>query len=346
MKVIHLIDDFSRINVGIFNAALANAKFSKNDHFAWFQNQERAFFNENFSQHGVTQLENLNWEDFDLKDTVFISHGSWMQPSQQLLKASEKGYQTVYTPHGMLEPWSMKHKWLKKKVYFHWKEKRPVEKASAIRAVSQVEQGNLEKLFPGKKIRYIPNGSEMRDRQPDFNGNEINVLFLGRLHFKKGIKQLAKAWIENVFNPNWKLLIAGPDEGELSKIEHYLGERIKYMGPVYGEEKEELMAQCHFFALPSLSEGFPTSVVDALGYGMIPLISEGCNFNQVFDQRCGLQMEPNEEQITGVLDSLMQLSTEDMKAMSKKSLELAKEFEIGKVSKELDDWYGELLAKI
>jgi glycosyltransferase involved in cell wall biosynthesis len=56
--------------------------------------------------------------------------------------------------------------------------------------------------------------------------------------------------------------------------------------------------------LPSLSEGFPVSVLESMSYGLIPLISEGCNFNEVFEYKLGERLEPDESQISSVLRSI------------------------------------------
>jgi glycosyltransferase involved in cell wall biosynthesis len=101
-----------------------------------------------------------------------------------------------------------------------------------------------------------------------------------------------------------KLIIAGPDEGELDKIRPFIKGNIEYVGAVYGEKKRELLNCAHYYILPSFSEGFPSSVLEAMSAGAIPLISTGCNFQKVFENKLGYRIEPSPEMITPVLDLL------------------------------------------
>jgi glycosyltransferase involved in cell wall biosynthesis len=127
---------------------------------------------------------------------------------------------------------------------------------------------------------------------------------MARLHQKKGIVPLVKAWTKVMKNAPAKLIIAGPDEGELSKFHHFLGGNVVYLGPVYGDEKVKLLNEAHYYVLPSFSEGFPSSVLEAMSFGAIPLISKGCNFPEVFDQKLGYNIEPDEISIGKVLSML------------------------------------------
>jgi glycosyltransferase involved in cell wall biosynthesis len=72
---------------------------------------------------------------------------------------------------------------------------------------------------------------------------------------------------------------------------------IELLGPVYGEDKEALLRQSQFYVLPSFSEGFPTSVLEAMQHGLVPIISPGCNFPDVFDHGLGIRVETDVESI-------------------------------------------------
>jgi len=205
----------------------------------------------------------------------------------------------------MFEPWALKVGKLKKKIYFLLLEKRMCIKADIIRAVSKPEENNLKALIRSE-ITLIRNGVSLPVLVlPEKSADELIFLFLARLHYKKGIVPLVKAW-QSVMGglSNVKLFIVGPDEGELPKIAPYLTGNVSYLGPLFGEEKKNMLLRAHYYLLPSFSEGFPTSVVEAMSYGAIPVISEGCNFPEVFEEGLGFQITPEEESICRVLKEL------------------------------------------
>ncbi|MEJ0030745.1 MAG: glycosyltransferase [Bacteroidota bacterium] len=87
---------------------------------------------------------------------------------------------------------------------------------------------------------------------------------------------MVEAWHAiNSQNNSVKLIIAGPDEGELKHIQHLIKGNVEYAGAVYGDGKKKLLNEASYYLLPSYSEGFPTSVLEAMSYGQIPLISSG-----------------------------------------------------------------------
>ena len=151
------------------------------------------------------------------------------------------------------------------------------------------------------------------------NSKKINVLYMARLHHKKGIIPLVEAWLKSnlLNNERYELIIAGPDDGELANLEKTLPNKttvtnIRYLGAVYGEAKTKLLEQSSFFVLPSHSEGFPTSVLEAMQYGLVPLISSGCNFPEVFEKKLALKTEPNSGEIKTVLNNLSNYTASDL----------------------------------
>ena len=195
----------------------------------------------------------------------------------------------------------MRHKRLKKLSYFWLIERRLAKSAALIRAVSLNEQANLQKMFK-KAVCLIENGVKVPQLAIKNLDGPLIYLFMARLHHKKGILPLVNAWsAENTKNS--MLIIAGPDEGELENILPIIKRtpNIQYVGAVYGDDKRQLLEKSHYYILPSYSEGFPTSVVEAMSYGLIPIISPECNFAAVFENKLGYCVYPREENIRKVL---------------------------------------------
>lgn len=304
LKVVHIVDNVETINYGIWNAALFSSDLLEKKYgvssFLWVCKGGDAvrdvyantiyLENRALSKKALDKL--LCDQNLRIADTVFVTHGAWLQPTKIGCTLRKLGYKWIYVPHGMLEPWSMKQSRWKKTIYFFLVEKRLGNYANVIRAVSKNEQLNLQRHFR-QPIELVENGVDVEPWRKKDCCEQV-FLFLGRLHYKKGIVPLVQAWRNIMTSTNKKLLIAGPDEGELDKIVPLMDKRnMQYLGPVYGEQKKDLLTRSHYFLLPSHSEGFPTSVLEAMSFGLIPLISKGCNFETVFVKHLGYNIEPD-----------------------------------------------------
>ena len=215
----------------------------------------------------------------------------------------------------MLEPWSMRHKWVRKSLYWQLVEKRLVRRANVVRATSLPEHENLRRLFATTTL--VPNGVDSRDfRSRRFVGKK-RVLFLGRLHFKKSPVSLVEGWLTSSLHnhPEFELVIVGNDDGELPKLKSVLTKfpsNVLLKSPVYGAEKAELFDSCTFFALPSHSEGLPVALLEAMSSGLIPLISDGCNLPDAFEANVAFRLNPSVDSIVETLNRVSQLSEESL----------------------------------
>ena len=329
MFLIHLVDSYSKINFGFWNASIFGSSYLKNKHDIqselWVCDQKMeeglsvmlpVIYIPKRSQQQDSFIAFLAERGLWKESVIIITHGCWRMPTHLGYWAGKAGYHWIYTPHGMLEPWSLAHKKWKKWLYFHCFEKRMLQHTSLVRAVGTVEKKNLEDLLK-RKITLIENGVPDADLTAKVGGKTV-FLFMARLHFKKGITPLVKAWYKMMRDEvNVQLVFAGPDEGELPLIKPYLGGNIEYVGPVYGSAKKRLLQKANYFILPSLSEGFPVSVLEAMSYGCIPVISEACNFPAVFQQMLGYKVGTTVSEIRSILSELKMKSFDV--AMSEKN---------------------------
>ncbi len=312
MEIIHIVATSRLINFGVWNSALSCkeelAKLGVHSYF-WTCDQDERDMNPNFHFLDLKQTSPLEFVEglqktFETKNTLMVTHGAWLAPTKLGYYAQKFGFKWVYVPHGMLEPWSLRQNRLFKTIYFQLFEKRYTSIASLVRAVGLPEKIRLSKKLK-KKVEFIPNAVPKGNI---FSKSQESILFIfiARLHFKKGILPLVKAWNSQLKgNYRFQLKIAGPDEGELEKIKPFLNENTEYLGSVYGENKIELLKSAHYYFLPSFSEGFPTSVLEAMSFGAIPLISEGCNFKEVFDNQLGFKAEPDQILLENLLKEII-----------------------------------------
>lgn len=357
-NIINVVSNVSKVNMGVWKAALVGSA-------TLLQNGVSSFLcvcdnspadTEALSPPGISTVflstgkicsENLiKWisqKSLSPENSIVITHGSWLMPTKLGRLLSDRGYCWIYVPQGMLEPWSMNQSRLKKKLYLLLFEKPLVKKADVIRAVSKSEKSNLRSLL-NRDSDLIENGVAVPPyaRKPDTH--PLQYVFMARLHFKKGIVPLVKQWNIVMTNINAKLIIAGTDEGELQKIKPYLKGNIEYIGPVYGVEKTTLLRNSHYYFLPSYSEGFPSSVLEAMSYGMIPLISGGCNFSEVFESDLGYKVEPDDESIHQRLILLKNKEFDHDKSMKNHAF-VEKYYSESAIGKKLFSLYTSLLAK-
>jgi glycosyltransferase involved in cell wall biosynthesis len=334
-KIINIVDNLLPLNYGLWNAAVnpsvvlekiygvkSECWYPDNEHNSVLPAGLKGVALISLSVSEVQKLILL--ENLDPSETVIMTHGTWQFPTRWGHKFATFGFRWWYTPHGMLESWSMEQKRLKKFIYFNLVEKVLIKRATVIRAVGKPEQENLKRLTD-REIQLIPNGIEESLKIGDKSFNlPRRYLFLSRLNHKKGIIPLIDAWNSSSLagNSETELFIAGPDDGELKNLEQmlslYPNGNIKYVGAVYGDEKKQLLESSHFFLLPSLSEGFPTSVLEAMQHGAIPLITEGCNFPEAFEADMAIRIGTSIKEIKSALENSLKIEDKNLKTWSSK----------------------------
>jgi glycosyltransferase involved in cell wall biosynthesis len=315
MYAINIVDRFDQINFGIWNAALSTANILRENYNVnsqlWYPSKGALPPDLNYQVEYVP-LDSLKRLPKIPDDSIIISHGAWRFPTRLGYNLKKSGYKWMYVPHGNFEPWSISHKAYKKYLYFSLIEHPLSLKADVVRAVSYPEMQRLQRMYPF--VELIPNGcnppidsfcNKWNNKEP------IIFLYIARIHKVKGILPLIQAWKKSSLNQksNFQLVIAGPDDGLLQQVLSEIQgiENIHYVGAVYGVEKAELLKKAHFFISPSFSEGFSTGIVEAMQYGTIPIISEGCNFPEVFQENLGFKAEPDENSIITALEKIIRI---------------------------------------
>ncbi len=192
-------------------------------------------------------------------------------------------------------------------------------------------------------IAVIPNGVELDERAseldphavwrqyPALQGRKI-FLFLSRVHPKKGLPDLLRAWAQT--NPqlqNWALVVVGPDElaheSELREIAGGLGiaSQITFAGPAYGEQKRLFLAAADAFVLPSLSEGFSMAVLEAAAVGLPILFTSECNFPELAAAGAAIEVPAGQAGILAGLKRFLALTVTERQQMGGRGLELVKQ---------------------
>ena len=243
-------------------------------------------------------------------------------------------------PEGSLDPWTLRYGHLKKKIWWHLGEHSYLQGAAAIVALSGAERDHLRSMGLTNRIEVISNGIYFSDLKEMAGCSELEtqwehlrgkrwILYLGRLHPKKGLDLLIPAFalLSRRF-PDHVLVIAGPDEGEAKQVQKMvedfgIRERVLLTGPVYGKIKIGLMKGADAFALTSYSEGMPMAVLEALGCGIPVLLTQACNVPEVVEEEAGFVVPPAVEKISQALGEIIR-DDRLRQEMGRKAKQLAK----------------------
>jgi glycosyltransferase involved in cell wall biosynthesis len=239
---------------------------------------------------------------------VLHLHGIWdvlLYATAGLAPSVSKPY--VVVPHGMLDPWSMRQSYWKKRLALAFGWRRMLDRAAAIHWLNTDEQTLAAPVGITAPGVVIPNGVNLDEfvdvtpldagRRNDLFpglGDRPYILFLSRLHYKKGLDYLADALrlLTEGGNNTVHLVVAGPDDGARGDFERRIAAagltgRVHLPGPIYGRERLGLLAGAACFVLPSRQEGFSVAILEALACGTPAVVSRDCHFPEVAEAGAG-----------------------------------------------------------
>jgi glycosyltransferase involved in cell wall biosynthesis len=229
----------------------------------------------------------------------------------------------VVRPHGTLDPFMYRrHRWRKAIIDVLFQD-AVLRGAAGLHYTTNEERELARPYARNPRGWVVPNGIDvcayadlparaaLRARYPQIGGRKV-VLFFGRLNFKKGLdvtiaafKALARER-DDIF-----LVLAGPDDGLRNAAERWiadarLGDRTLFTGMVSGEEKRCVLGGSDIFILPSQSENFGISVVEAAASGMPVIVSDRVNlWRDVEEAQAGLVAPPDAAAFTERLRFLL-----------------------------------------
>lgn len=228
----------------------------------------------------------------------------------------ERNIPYIVTPRGMLEPWALRQKRLKKWLALWWYQKKDLNRAQCIHVTAQAEADSVRKLGVTSRVEVIPNGTEIPESLPAKHANDKKrVLFLSRIHPKKGLVDLISAWSQ-VMPSGWECVIAGTDEdGYASEVQNAirkygLEETVRMHPSVDGKEKWDLYRSADLFVLPSHSENFGLVIAEALASGVPVITTVQTPWEELISHRCGWWIEDNASALAVALKQAT--STEDI----------------------------------
>ena len=245
-------------------------------------------------------------------------HGVWESLIRKTARAAYRlGKPYIIAPHGMLDRGAWVKRPLRKGLPWPLVIRTMLNRASFLHVLNRDEQGLLAPLGLRCPTQVIPNGIFLTEIDQSLHATpatttaEPFILFLSRLHYKKGLDYLADAFAAvHAAAPQWRLVVAGPDGGEkqpfIDRISQLnLSSRVQVVEPVYGPAKYDLIRQAGCFCLPSRQEGFSVAILEALACRVPVVISEHCHFPEVAETGAGLVVPLSAESIAAALLELV-----------------------------------------
>ncbi|MGA1206089.1 MAG: glycosyltransferase, partial [Opitutales bacterium] len=224
----------------------------------------------------------------------------------------------------------LNHRKWKKKLAWWLYAKRDLLGATLIHATAEMEAGFIRDALGEKcpPIIVVPNGVELPDEDCDGRdeadkGGLKRILFLSRIHPKKGVLDLIKAF-GDLKPEGWELVIAGNDDGGHRAVcedfaSHQVNaDRITFTGPVSDADKWEVYRSADLFVLPSYSENFGIVIGEALGMGVPVITTTATPWERMEEKGCGWWIEPGEDSLKLALKKALALDPETRAAMGKR----------------------------
>lgn len=236
-------------------------------------------------------------------DAVHL-HSVFLWPTSAAARAAEEaGVPYLVAPRGMLvgDLLRRRGRW-RKALWIRFVERRTLARAAGFHATSELEAEEARRLgLPLPRVFVVPNGI---DPEPapvpealsapvrDLLSGAPFLLYLGRLSWKKGLDRLLPAMARV---PETVLAVAGNDEeGIRPGLESMAREagaagRVVFLGPVDGADKAALLHRCAALVLPSYSENFGNSVLEAMAAGRPVVVTPEVGLAGVVrDERAGI----------------------------------------------------------
>ncbi|MDW8002913.1 MAG: glycosyltransferase [Deltaproteobacteria bacterium] len=294
----------------------------------------------------------FNWLKEQIKSglvDIIHNNGLWMMPNIYpglLIKNSNIPY--VVSPRGTLSDWAMKSGSKLKKIVWHIVQKPSLKNVRCFHATSLSEYEDIRSRGFKQPVAVIPNGIDIPLELSVSKTRDL--LFLSRIHPKKGLDLLLHAWkaVESIF-PEWKLKICGPDNNgyseRMKRLASELGLlRVEFCGPVYGEEKFKVYARAGIFVLPTYSENFGIAVAEALASGTPAIVTKGAPWSGLTERNCGWWIDIGVEPLIECLKVALAKDLEELRLMGQNGRQwMIEEFSWEKIGKMMEETYKWIL---
>lgn len=263
------------------------------------------------------------------ENTVVHLHVPWLASNLQVSRiASKYNIPYVITPHGSLDIWSMNQKKFRKLLYWRLLAKKMFKNSAFIHYTAEGEKDQVENLIIKNDVKIIPCAFDtsayidLPDRNialekfPDISKDKPNILFLSRLHPKKGAEILIEA-VKLLLDKGicLNLLLAGPFDDTVSGYKELLlssvsdvhsEESIHFIGMVSGDEKLSLYRNADIFVLPTHQENFGLVLVESMACEVPVITSYGVDIWKEINKGGAIIVNNTPQEVADKLEFLLE----------------------------------------
>lgn len=277
------------------------------------------------------------WEDIlkEIKPDAVHINCCWLPISAlTAIWAKRQGFRVIYSPHGMLEPWILnRNYWAKKLPAILLYQRKAIRIADCLHATAESERTNLMALGWNSNIQTIGNCVDVSHIEMKQSWvRQKRILFLSRVHVKKGINFLIEAVAKlREQMEGFEVLIAGPGEEDyIRELQQFaarlgVGDIVRFIGSVYGDAKFDLYRQADLFVLPTHSENFGIVVTEALACGTPVITTKGTPWAELESNHCGWWTGIGTEATVEALKFFLALSEAELEIMGRNGRKLVEE---------------------
>lgn len=280
---------------------------------------------------------------------VIHNHGLWLMPNVYTgREAARSRRPLVFAPRGMLSAVALSFSKLKKRGFWHLMQRQAAFETACFHATSHQEYEEIRAFGLRKPVAIIPNGIDVDSTRAPRRGSRgpRTVLSLGRIHPKKNLDMLLRAWARvEAENPEWRLRIVGPAENghdaELRALASRLGLcRAAIEGPVYGAQKDTEYRSADIFMLPTRNENFGMTVAEALAAGVPVIATRGAPWKGLVDEGCGWWIEIGEDSLAAALRESLSIPPDQLSRMGERGRKwMLRDFSWDRVAADMLDLY-------
>lgn len=285
---------------------------------------------------------------------VIHDNGIWLPHNHRLaVLAAKSRTPRLVSIRGMLEPWALNHRRLKKRLAWWLYQQGDLRAARAHHVTSQAELKSVRGHGWRVPVWEIPNGvlpAGAGVRDVASSTSEMTALFVGRLHPIKGLPMLVEAWA-TVRPPGWRLRVVGPDEmGHRAVLEGLVRDRgltgeIDLIGALEADALDAAYFASDLFILPSHTENFGMAVGEALARGLPVIATQGTPWELLEAEQCGWWVPATAQGLSGALAEATALSRDELRAKGARGAEVVeRRFGWGAIADRFVEVYEDLLA--
>jgi poly(glycerol-phosphate) alpha-glucosyltransferase len=291
---------------------------------------------------------------------VLHVHGLWRYPHAFITTWKKKTRKpVVVTPHGMLDPYILKNQGIVKRIVGHLLfAGKAFKNVDCYHALNLSELDAIRKDGHNQPVAIIPNGINLPLESLHFekSDNKKHLLFLGRLHPKKGVDMLIKA-VGELKNDNpvilngWVIDVVGWAQENFEQTlydlvkKYQLQDIIKFHGGLFGEEKQRAYATADAYILPSHGEGLPMTVLEAWSWKVPVVMTPLCNIPEGFEHNAAIKVENTTPSVKEGLIALLSMTDAERRQMGENGRKLVeKQFTWEISARKMEELYEWLLG--